>query len=130
MMHSATQLADTVMSRSVYNRETTVKHSGQDGVNVLVGGRASICGRVLQFERPRGIVLQCVSSSESAISLDPYMKKFIPNICHISQFKAFLCATIASVKIYSGPPIIFATQRVALATPKGYATQRGEGLLI
>lgn len=115
MMHSATQLADTVMSRSVYNRETTVKHVGHYGVNVGMGGRASICGRVLQFERPREIVFQCVSSSESTISLDTYMKKFNAIYTRMSHLTAYLCATISLVNFYigpgvyspSGPPIIF-----------------------
>lgn len=115
MTHSATQLADTVMSRSVYNRETTVKHVGEDGSIMLVGGRASICGRVLGFERPRDIVLQCVSSPESTISLDTYMKKFNAIYTRMSHLTAYLCATIASVNFYtgpgvyspSGPPIIF-----------------------
>jgi hypothetical protein len=101
MMHSATQLADTVISRSVYNRETTVKHVGQYGPIVGAGLKASLGVGVLEFERPHGRPLYRVLSPKSHISAHTYMEKFKPIICHISQFQSYLCATMSLVNFYT-----------------------------
>lgn len=101
MMHSATQLADTVMNRSVYNRETPVKHSGQYGSIVGMGLKASLGVGVLEFERPHGRPLYRIFAVEMAISAYPVLKKFIPNICHLSQFKANLHAILTLVNFYT-----------------------------
>ena len=101
MMHSATHVPDTVISRSVYNRETTVKHVGQYGSYWQMGVKASLGVGVLEFERPHGRPLYRVSSPKSHISAHTYMEKFKPVICYISQFRSYLYATMALVNFYT-----------------------------
>ena len=76
MMHSVTQLADTVISRSVYNRETTVKHLEYGGSYSRLRVKASLGVGVRGFERPRDRSLQCVSSPKWHMSAYPQMKKY------------------------------------------------------
>ena len=101
MMHSATHVPDTVISRSVYNRETTVKHVGQYGSIVGMTLKASGCGRVLGFESTHGWSLYRVLSPKSHISAHTHMQKFKPIICHISQFQSYLCATMSLVNFFT-----------------------------
>lgn len=101
MMHFDDTLADTVISRSVYNRETTVKHCGDTVVNDGLGPKASCGAEVSGLGRKRGRSLKCVLAVKSPISAYPQMKKFIPNICHLSQFKAYFSASIAPVNFYT-----------------------------
>jgi hypothetical protein len=101
MMHSATQLADTVISRSVYNRETTVKHLEHGGSYSRLGGKASIRVGVRGFERPHGWSLQCVSSPKWHISSYPQMKKFKPLSRHNVVISVAKAAIVSFIKIYT-----------------------------
>ena len=109
MMHFVTQWLDTVISRSVYNRETTVKHLEYGGSCSRMGLRASICGRVHGLESTHGRSTERVSSSESHMSGSPYLKKFKPLSRHNVVISVAKAAILSFIKIYTtlGPPIIF-----------------------
>ena len=104
MMHSATQLADTVISRSVYNRETTVKHVGHYGSYWQIGARTSLGVGVRGFERPHGRPLQCVSSPKWHMSAYHQMKKFKPLSRHNVVFSVAIAAILSLIKIYTTYP--------------------------
>lgn len=101
MMHFGVHAGDMVMGRSPITVKHTVKHVGDGGSIVGEWLRASICGRVLGFERQLDHVFERVLTVETAISASPDMKKFIPNICHLSQFSAYFCATISLLKFFT-----------------------------
>ncbi len=101
MMHSVTQLADTVISRSVYNRETTVVNLEHGGSYSRLGGKASGCVGVRGFERPHGWSLQCVSSPKSHISAYPQMKKFKPVSRHNVAISVAKAVILSFIKIYT-----------------------------
>jgi hypothetical protein len=100
-MHSETQFADTVISRSVYNRETTVDNLEYDGSCSRMGLRASLGVGVLGFERPHGRPLQCVSSSKWHMSAYHQMKKFKPLSRHNVVFSVAIAAILSFIKIYT-----------------------------
>ncbi len=104
MMHSATQLADTVISRSVYNRETTVKHLEYDGPCSRLGGKASLGVGVRGFERPHGCPLQCVLSPKWHMSAYPRMKKFKPLSRHNVVNSVAKAVILSFIKIYTTYP--------------------------
>ena len=99
MMHSATQLADTVISRSVYNRETTVKHHGPGVYIWVMRVKASLGVGVRGFERPHGWSLQCVSSPKWHMSAYPQVKKFKPVSRHNVVISVAKAAIVSFIKI-------------------------------
>jgi hypothetical protein len=82
-----------------------VKQWGQSGQPVGVGLKVRRYNSVLSFLLPHGRLLLCVLRAKSAICAMSHIEKFIPNICHLSIFLAFLRAIIEPVNFYTGPPI-------------------------
>jgi len=104
MMHSATQLADTVISRSPISVNNTVGNLEHGGSYSWLGLRASICVGVRGFERPRDRSLQCVSSPKWHISAYHQMKKFKPLSRHNVVFSVAKAAILSFIKIYTTYP--------------------------
>lgn len=104
MMHSVTQLADTVMSRSVYNRETTVKHGGDGGYIMPEGGRASQCVGDGELGSTHGRSTERVSSSQMHMSASPQMKKFKPVSRHNVVISVAKAVILSFIKIYTTYP--------------------------
>jgi hypothetical protein len=92
---------DTVMSRSVYNRETTVKHCGDTVVNDGLGPKASCGAEVSGLGRKRGRSLKCVLATKSGISATPVLKIFTPNMRHNVVFCVALSCIMSFKNIFT-----------------------------
>ncbi len=97
MLHSATQLADTVINRFCLGRETTVEAGGPVWLRVWVSPYACVS----PFLSPRGSVFERVLTVETTMSAHPQMKKFIPLLRHNVVISVAKGCIMSFIKIYT-----------------------------
>jgi len=94
---------DTVISRSVDNRETTVKHIGDTVAHVGLGPKASAGVMVSGLGRKRGRSLKCVLATKSGISATPVLKIFTPLSRHITRHCVAIACIMSFINIFTTP---------------------------